>query len=336
MTKKCKVCGYIFKNKDEYICPECFTSRQEEMNCNEFSSDDHSHENGFFDKFERNDYVPPSTNTFKEENSFIEEQQKSENKINIFSKLQNLQNQHDFKSTQTSQNTNYERFANVNQTNYANQNNRNINYSNNYNQFSNRNNNQKKIGCLLTIIIMIFFVASFLLPIIISIGSFFKTESESDNYNSYTNSIEADDYYFENDINDENYLINLQYANLSITEDVASANILSNYVSECDIDARCDKLDMSIVVTPIEELTLISINSITADTYSYDSDLKLSQSKWVNSSFPTEFSSYFSEYSGFYYDNTADYLVVTVNVSCQGEQTEITDVTFEIDLNEVL
>lgn len=45
---KCKNCGYRFKRDDGAICPECLSSREDTMDCEDFSSDLHSHEEGFF------------------------------------------------------------------------------------------------------------------------------------------------------------------------------------------------------------------------------------------------------------------------------------------------
>lgn len=49
---RCKNCGYRFKRDDGAICPECLTSREDTMDCEDFSSDLHSHEEGFFDQTE--------------------------------------------------------------------------------------------------------------------------------------------------------------------------------------------------------------------------------------------------------------------------------------------
>ncbi len=47
LSNKCKVCGYRFKKNDGVICPECFTSREETLDCNDLSGDVHSHSIGF-------------------------------------------------------------------------------------------------------------------------------------------------------------------------------------------------------------------------------------------------------------------------------------------------
>lgn len=47
MNKKCKVCGYKFKSSDEIICPECFTSREDDISCNRYTDDLHTHSCGY-------------------------------------------------------------------------------------------------------------------------------------------------------------------------------------------------------------------------------------------------------------------------------------------------
>ena len=43
MGNKCKICGYRFKSKDEAICPECFTARDDDISCERYSANEHSH-----------------------------------------------------------------------------------------------------------------------------------------------------------------------------------------------------------------------------------------------------------------------------------------------------
>lgn len=43
MGNKCKICGYRFKSKDEAICPECFTARDDDISCERYSASEHSH-----------------------------------------------------------------------------------------------------------------------------------------------------------------------------------------------------------------------------------------------------------------------------------------------------
>lgn len=51
MAKKnrCTVCGYKFKKDDSNICPECLTSREDTMSCDDISADLHSHSSGYGD-----------------------------------------------------------------------------------------------------------------------------------------------------------------------------------------------------------------------------------------------------------------------------------------------
>lgn len=43
MGNKCKICGYRFKSRDEEICPECFTAREDDITCARYSGSEHSH-----------------------------------------------------------------------------------------------------------------------------------------------------------------------------------------------------------------------------------------------------------------------------------------------------
>ena len=43
MGNKCKICGYRFKSKDEEICPECFTAREDDISCARYSGKAHTH-----------------------------------------------------------------------------------------------------------------------------------------------------------------------------------------------------------------------------------------------------------------------------------------------------
>ena len=47
MGNKCKICGYRFKSRDEAICPECFTARQDDISCERYSNSEHSHRNSY-------------------------------------------------------------------------------------------------------------------------------------------------------------------------------------------------------------------------------------------------------------------------------------------------
>ena len=43
LRSKCKICGYRFKSRDEAICPECFTAREDDISCERYSASEHSH-----------------------------------------------------------------------------------------------------------------------------------------------------------------------------------------------------------------------------------------------------------------------------------------------------
>ena len=81
MNNKCKFCGYRFKDRDEQICPECLTAREEDISCGVFGDDVHSHakyddlgfgaDNSFFSK---NDTFRDGTN------EFLEDERRDENR----------------------------------------------------------------------------------------------------------------------------------------------------------------------------------------------------------------------------------------------------------------
>lgn len=80
MTKKCRICGYKFKSKDEIICPECFTARDEDISCNRYTDDLHTHAYGYDPA---NSQVDNSDNDIfeefkKKDESFIAEQREDE------------------------------------------------------------------------------------------------------------------------------------------------------------------------------------------------------------------------------------------------------------------
>ena len=80
MKKKCAVCGYRFKDKDEVICPECLTAREDDISCSRYSDDLHSHAY----EYEKREFESdnPENDIFEEfenkEESFIEEQREDE------------------------------------------------------------------------------------------------------------------------------------------------------------------------------------------------------------------------------------------------------------------
>ena len=55
--KRCKVCGYKFQKDDGDICPECLSSREDTISCEDLSEEDHSHEE--FGESRQSEYQNP-------------------------------------------------------------------------------------------------------------------------------------------------------------------------------------------------------------------------------------------------------------------------------------
>ena len=68
---KCRICGYRF-HAGEDICPECFTARDDDISCEQFGQDEHTHSPGFS--------TTESSDVYDEfkERSFIDEQRSEE------------------------------------------------------------------------------------------------------------------------------------------------------------------------------------------------------------------------------------------------------------------
>lgn len=82
MNNKCRFCGYRFRDKDEQICPECFTAREEDISCGVFGEDEHSHYMTSRD-LERESMLFSRNDTFKESrNEFLEDERRQENRSN--------------------------------------------------------------------------------------------------------------------------------------------------------------------------------------------------------------------------------------------------------------
>ena len=69
--RKCRICGYRFRDNED-ICPECFTARDDDISCEQFGRDEHSHDAGFS--------TTESSDVYREfsEKSFVDEQRKEE------------------------------------------------------------------------------------------------------------------------------------------------------------------------------------------------------------------------------------------------------------------
>ncbi|SFB76968.1 hypothetical protein [Ruminococcus albus] len=80
MNYKCRFCGYRFKDKDEQICPECLTAREEDISCGIFGEDEHSHEQYDDSYFPDNRFV--RSDTFKDGKAdFLREERREENRV---------------------------------------------------------------------------------------------------------------------------------------------------------------------------------------------------------------------------------------------------------------
>ena len=64
MNSTCKFCGYRFKSKDEQICPECLTAREEDISCGVYGESEHSHV--VFDEHNRNGQLFTKNDTFRD------------------------------------------------------------------------------------------------------------------------------------------------------------------------------------------------------------------------------------------------------------------------------
>ena len=70
-TKKCRICGYRFRDNED-ICPECFTAREDDISCEQFDRDEHSHGSGMTTTHDSDIYEEFT------ERSFIDEQRTEE------------------------------------------------------------------------------------------------------------------------------------------------------------------------------------------------------------------------------------------------------------------
>lgn len=43
MNYRCKFCGYRFRDRDEQVCPECLTAREDDISCGVYGEEEHSH-----------------------------------------------------------------------------------------------------------------------------------------------------------------------------------------------------------------------------------------------------------------------------------------------------
>ena len=81
MNSTCKFCGYRFKSKDEQICPECLTAREEDISCGVYGESEHSHV--VFDEHNRNGQLFTKNDTFRDGRAdFLKEELREEDRTN--------------------------------------------------------------------------------------------------------------------------------------------------------------------------------------------------------------------------------------------------------------
>ena len=79
MNYRCKFCGYRFKDKDEQVCPECLTAREEDISCGVYGEDEHSH-SVFDERSYTNSFV--NNDTFRDGKADFLREEKREEKRN--------------------------------------------------------------------------------------------------------------------------------------------------------------------------------------------------------------------------------------------------------------
>lgn len=144
MKKKCKICGYVFKDKDEAICPECFTAREDDISCYKYSHDDHCHNS--YEDYKKYDKVSNRSDTFNDNSSFIDQMKREENR-DKFAKEEQKQADSVYMGSVPLQNNNRSSYT---KTAY-----RGLPNVNAYNQ--NNKPKKKNSGCLVFVIIILIF-----------------------------------------------------------------------------------------------------------------------------------------------------------------------------------
>lgn len=340
MRNKCKVCGYRFHDKNELICPECFTSRQEEMECRDFSDDLHSHNRGISDSFSRNDYTTPNTDSFKEDNSFIEQERRSESKNENFRSDENVHTQNNFtQSFSYNAGNNTENFRNNNrQTNFVP--NRsfdpNIPVQTNYSNSSCTKGKKTSGGCTLAIIIaVIIFISAgnFLVPLLNYVSDILGS---SKNYSESTDEGPNDNYDYI-DV-EENAVGSVKLMANRMTTIISSKCIMTDKIIDSitnyDPSVEYDTIELSLEMKSLDEKTTFKVHNISADAYADGETEELNSCPDLGFSGST-YDSYYSITAQFVYDNSANYLNVDIELSYDGNDNETEVVIMQINLNEI-
>lgn len=191
---KCRICGYRFKSPDEIICPECFTARDDDVSCSNYSDDLHSH-----DLRDNNYFGSPENDTFKEKkNDFVAEERKEEAADKNF-RSQNNGSANTFNSPFGQQigynSTREQKLAAIrsNASNYQSTFNSNIASNPIVNrQFNSASPKKQNRGCLVAVVI--FFIAVFIVPFAVALIEAFSSENSYNYDDDYDYSYVEDEY----------------------------------------------------------------------------------------------------------------------------------------------
>lgn len=197
-VNKCKNCGYRFKRDDGAICPECLTSREDTMDCEDFSSDLHSHEEGFLGQ--------------REEMSDAQKQLEQERFLNAVDKAKRSGNSQRFGSRSTTFNPKTS-MGNYSYTKTTTHNGRTstfhtfstTNIPSNIPNFKAKIEKNRKIAKMIGIIIVVMVLINIFVPIIF--GIVFQNAFHDDDDYTYENTEYSQTSFFETEIYTDDYTI---------------------------------------------------------------------------------------------------------------------------------
>lgn len=310
MTRKCKICGYVFKNKDEVICPECLTARDDDISCDNYSKDLHEHKN-----FSYNDNFSSSfldkDDTYEDNNSFIENEKKAERNDQFSNQVQQQATGYNNASKATNATPTFNKNATTFKT---------YNFSNNF--VNNINKPKPKKGSKI-------FAVIFCIIIISMISQFIGTFVEKKQYNDFKNNILSSSSYDDNNYEfGDDYLLrinsNYKKSEISSTENLNSTmkkTILKNYnnVSEW----KTFKSQM--IIEPDDDSDeSYSITSVECDAIDHDEQIiSTTQGIVENRNVTNETNKTRIIYDcSLLYPSDAEKLEFTVTVSHNGEDEE--------------
>lgn len=203
-SNKCSCCGYKFKKGDGSICPECLTSREETMSCNDLTSDLHSHKKGFVNEREGMTEVEKQLEQERQQ-SYAEKNSRSKTNSNstvgfnrAFSsssqKMSGNKSLNSDKGFLDSLPITLEEEMKQNRLNYNKYKNIQTLFSLNNNRAYGQNENQRKPKSIIIKIIIAFFIMSVVSTVVPLFAAFNWMD---DNDYSYNSNIDYTDYGFE-------------------------------------------------------------------------------------------------------------------------------------------